>query len=518
MDGSLRLESPEIILELKSFINYCKNFNKIYLYGAGKIGRKYLELLSIIGKRPVGFIVTEGQFEIIDGVEVTLVSKIRQKLTDDVAVIAAFKGAEKSYIRSMIGNLPSLYIPSDDFYSILEMELTTIPFFKSISRQKKVVKQKEHWDSILVIRLDVLGDAIMSTAFIRELRKNCPQSHITLVANSGNELLFKDCPYITELCLYNTGNQPAENSNTLDYLQQLYKKVKKFVDNNLSRHFDIAFQLCSLLSGRNSLEAIMIGLASEIDCQVGRVYSFKKSKHRAAYLYERFSQLLSCVTYDEMPKHEVACMLDMLRKCGGVVRDDKLELWFRDEAKVTLPINIDRQKKWLAIGIVGRLPYQCWPLERFRELIARLDKKHTDLGFIILGGQDAEAGAARVVSGLQNEIHVINLAGMTTLVQLAAIMKMCVAYVGANTGLMHMAAALELPVVEISSYVRGEDGQVNSPMGAWGVKTIILQDFGMDGCREICSKSYAHCIRQISVDQVVEAVENLLLEGRNIVV
>ena len=132
----------------------------------------------------------------------------------------------------------------------------------------------------------------------------------------------------------------------------------------------------------------------------------------------------------------------------------------------------------------------------------------------MFGGSEAQDTAKRIKHSLSNSSTlVIDLTGKTTLHQAILVMNNCVAYVGANTGLMHMAAALGKPVVEISLYVRCEDGQENIHMGPWGTKSIVIQKYGMDGCSEMCSKPYPHCITQISVQEVIEATEKLLLSN-----
>lgn len=499
-----------IIKELEIFTTFLKKYDKIYLYGAGKIGRRYARFLSMMGIVPAGFIITEGNSATVDGIEVFPVSDLKNEMSCSVGVIIAFRGADEQDIRLRIGALPGLLKPKDDFQNILELETIIFPFFRDISKPRQNLKPVHEWSRILIVRLDVLGDLIMSTALIREIRKNCPDSHITLVVRSSNEMLFRECPYIDDLIVYDCDLSKTEADISLEELESLWKKVKKFITDKLSMHYDIVFQLCSLLNGRGALEAVMLGYASEADCQIGRVYAWKKSVEKSNYIYKRFSDSLSCVTYDAMPKHEVACMLDMLRKCGGRVENERLELWFADRETNMLPVSLSSNKRWLAIGVVGRIPSQCWPADRFQDFFLQIGERYRDVGFILFGGNDAVDTAGKIVRGMQSSVDVMDLTGKTSLAQAAYMMKKCIAYVGANTGLMHMAAALGLPVVEISFYVRGEDGKENSPMGPWGTKSIVLQKFPMDDCREICCKPYSHCITQITVEEVSEAVEKML--------
>ena len=159
---------------------------------------------------------------------------------------------------------------------------------------------------------------------------------------------------------------------------------------------------------------------------------------------------------------------------------------------------------------MGRVPSQCWPVEKYRLLFDELHKTHPQIGFALIGGADAKEAAKSIVEGICLGKHVIDFTGRTTLEQAASLMQKCVLYIGSNTGLMHMAVALSKPVVEIDFYLRDMDGRLNSPMGVWKSPAVILQKQGCDDCFEICSKPYPHCIKQISVEEVLNAIIDMM--------
>lgn len=494
--------------------SFCKKHKEIYLYGAGRIGQTYLQILRQMGVEIQGFIVSDGVPTVLEGIPVSPASYIRERLSTDSGVIAAFKDANETTLCANLGTLPAFFFPQPGIHRILLLEDMVFPFLKRFGCGYHPLKSIADWKNILVIRLDVLGDLIMTTPFLRELRNNCPNSHITLVVRSSNKLVVQDCPYISELILYEGEQGEGAISLWPDSLLRILGRVKKFAQLNLSRRYDVAFQLCSLLDGRGALDALMLGYASGADCHIGRVYMSRASSELNQFQYERFNEVMSFVSCDSMPKHEVACMLDLLRQCGGNIQNERLELWFHDGEKQRAALRslivFEKEDTWIAIGVVGRLPYQCWPAKQYRQFIERFHKVHSNVRFVLLGGKEAEGAVSEIMNILPKSQAVIDLTGRTTLAQVAAVMEKCALYVGANTGLMHMAAALRKPVVEISSYVRNEDGRENSPMGAWGVPTILLQKQGMDGCIEVCSKPYPHCITQITVDEVVHAAEAFL--------
>ena len=57
-------------------------------------------------------------------------------------------------------------------------------------------------ENILVIRLDEIGDNVLTSGFLRELRRNCPRAHITLVANYVVAPLYELCPYVNEVLAF----------------------------------------------------------------------------------------------------------------------------------------------------------------------------------------------------------------------------------------------------------------------------------------------------------------------------
>ena len=108
--------------------------------------------------------------------------------------------------------------------------------------------------------------------------------------------------------------------------------------------------------------------------------------------------------------------------------------------------------------------------------------------------------------------------GKLTILQSAVLMKYCKLYIGNDTGLMHLAAAAKVQIVEISCWPKsGNKMDGNSPylFGPWKVKHIVVNpEKPLEPCRDSCIfKHIPHCITQIKVDRVIEAVEKLLSLG-----
>src|SRR5205807_10275721 len=103
----------------------------------------------------------------------------------------------------------------------------------------------------------------------------------------------------------------------------------------------------------------------------------------------------------------------------------------------------------------------------------------------------------------------INFLGRTTPRQAAAILMRCRLFVGNDSGLMHVAAAVKIPVVEISGFrIGGDPTHHNSParFRPWGVPQHIVQPG--PGAGELA-------IGEVSLAAVQSAVDTLLEEIRD---
>jgi len=90
---------------------------------------------------------------------------------------------------------------------------------------------------------------------------------------------------------------------------------------------------------------------------------------------------------------------------------------------------------------------KAWLPERFRELIGLWGKRHPDTAMLLLGGPFERDRIAAIIDGLAGRVH--NLAGRLTLRQSIAVLSLCRLFIGNDSGLMHVAAALGVPLAAV---------------------------------------------------------------------
>lgn len=144
-----------------------------------------------------------------------------------------------------------------------------------------------------------------------------------------------------------------------------------------------------------------------------------------------------------------------------------------------------------------------WPPARVAELITRVSREHGAVGVIVGAAGDRDA-AREIESLLPPDTRVVNLTGRTDLRQLAGVLARCRAFVSNDSGAMHLAAAIGVPVAAIFGPT---DDRVTAPLGQHDV--LIHQVFCRPCMLRDCPIDH-RCMKGITVDAVFNAVHSRL--------
>jgi ADP-heptose:LPS heptosyltransferase len=360
--------------------------------------------------------------------------------------------------------------------------------------------------SIVIFRLDRIGDLILSSAMIRELRKLYREAHITAVVSAETQALIEHCPYVDEV-VAKTG---CGGSFTLLFGE--LATTFAFCRRHLSwRRWDLA------IVPRWDAD---VHFATLMSCYTGatrRVAFSEKSSPVKRKLNWNFNRFFSDVLPAGALKHEAERNLDVVRHLGGRVTSNKLELWLRaadeeDAARRWVRLGLSKSDIVIAFGIGAGHERRRWPVASFAELIDRLASTLTVKAVLVCGPQEHHIARA-VQSRTRSQVHFLE---NTSLRQSAAFVSRCSLFVGNDSGPMHIAAAAGIPVVEISCHpVDGDPNGENSPH-RFGPFTPLFRvarpDLAKYPCKNSCSFEQPHCITQVSVPQVEREVIGLLAE------
>ena len=358
---------------------------------------------------------------------------------------------------------------------------------------------------VLVVRLDEIGDVVLTTPFLRELRKYLPGAAITLLVSPATRNLVDVCPHVDEVVTFEPpGPGPIRSVKALQRALRLAR------EHLWRRHFDLAI---APRWDQDSYYGSMVTYLSGARHRIGYSEHVAEEKRR---LNPGLHRLLTHSINESAVKHEVERGLDLIRFLGGGVSENRLELWVDEEDELFADellqhYGIQSDTLLLAVGPGAGHAKRMWPISNFVEL-GTWFKEVFDGFVVVVGGNEDKALGEEL--RIRLGATVIDATGRTTLRQTAALLRRCHLFIGSDAGPMHMAAAAKLPVVEISCHpLGGSPGHTNSPVrfGPWHVPHVILRpEKPLPGCAEGCNSDQAHCIRVVSVGQVKQALAILL--------
>lgn len=337
---------------------------------------------------------------------------------------------------------------------------------------------------ILLVELAGIGDAILSTPLIRNLRGCFPGAYIGLLTFPAPAELMKKCPYLDDIFVFYQGAKFPANFFLLNKLRRL--RIDMLIN---------AYQLYTK-SGAAKM-ALLFGIIKP-GKKVGR-----NTDNKGFFYDVKVADSLSS------ERHDVEYKLDLLGVLGCAVKDKYLELWPDDSQAQAVRGFLQENyisDSALLIGINpgGSRPSRRWDWKNFAAaadaLAARYNAK------IIITGNKYDRRFARSISREMSH-QPIDASGRFSLAGLAALLKRCRLFITNDTAPMHIANALNVPLIAI--------------MGPGTLRTAPYQRENCVTLRKAadCSPCYKfscadmRCLKGITPDMVIEASARFMGEG-----
>jgi ADP-heptose:LPS heptosyltransferase len=345
---------------------------------------------------------------------------------------------------------------------------------------------------VLFIQLSRLGDCIQSTPLLASWRKRFPDDRIVVLTRPEHAIVFTGNRHVDEVLRW-VPPVSLLADETIDPVRRL-EGLRDWLGPLKSRHFRVVVNLthdslsCWMALALQPTETRGLSMDRSGRMQTGDpwgLYTFSLLKFRQCNLlnivdsYARMSGGESAV---EAPVLDLdpADRLEVASWCPDLT-DGHLVIGFQPGAS-----RVERR----------------WPMENFIALGRRLGTTH-GARILVFGAkneQDLGATISRDVPGA------INLAGKTSIGQLAALLSHCAVLVTNDTGTMHVASAVGPRIValfESSAYFR-ETGPYGR--GHWVIQSPEILDYGERTGEELAR------IRRIPPEEVAWAVDSLLNE------
>jgi heptosyltransferase-2 len=339
----------------------------------------------------------------------------------------------------------------------------------------------ERIENVLVRSANWVGDALLTTPAIRAIRKDFPSAQITILAKPWVAPVFYNNPHCDHIMLYDDQGRH----------RKWWGKVR--LSNDLRRmRFDLAILM------QNAFEAALLTWLAGIPNRLGY-----RTDGRGVLLTHSIPVDPSHKEY-----HQIDYYLGILKGASLGVDDRLLTLSLTD-AERTRAREILRQFGMGAddvlIGINPGATYgtaKRWFPERYAALCRRIQASFG--GRILIFGGPAEEGLGdQIARAIGN--HCTNLCGGTNLREAMALIERCTLFVTNDSGLMHVAAAFDIPqIVIIGSTDPVRTGPSNPR------SRIVEAPTPCGPCLETQCPTDHRCMKEVSVEMVYEAATTFL--------
>ena len=281
---------------------------------------------------------------------------------------------------------------------------------------------------ILVLSLSGIGDTLIATPLLHELRDNFPQARIdAFVLWKGSADLLEGNPHVGRVWQKNLIKDGAWKS--LPFLRQLR-----------AERYDVS-----------------VNVHTQGRVQYRMVARFIGAKLRLSHAYENHGLLDRLLVQRQIPQdytvHSIENNRRLLPLLGAkrTLADPGYEIFLSDAERAWAEGYLhehglgSRKKLGIHVGSGGtkNLALKRWPLERYVELLKRLTAERPELAILLFGGPEEQSAHER----LKEEVPSPNLffPASPNLRQAGALIARCDAFLSVDTALMHLAAAVRVP-------------------------------------------------------------------------
>jgi lipopolysaccharide heptosyltransferase II len=350
---------------------------------------------------------------------------------------------------------------------------------------------------ILAVRLDALGDVLMTTPALRALAQAGRGIELTLLTSPAGAAVGRLLPEVSETIVHEASwmkgtpvepdgpPPPAAPTDDLALIDRLQRG-----------RFDGA--VIFTVHSQSALPAALVCHLAGIPLRLAHV---RENPYRLLTHHVADPEWLAPF------RHEVRRQLDLVATIGACIEDEHLSVRVppaagrRVRALVhELGLRLDRP--WAAIHPGASASSRRYPAEGFAAAAQALGDDH-GWDIVVMGsGSDAQYAEA-IVAALRG--RAISLVDRLDLGEAAALLALAPVLIANNSGPAHLAAAVGTPVVDLYALT-------NLQHAPWGVPSRLLaHDVPCKGCRRsICPEGHHLCLRGVDPREIVAAALELI--------
>lgn len=350
-------------------------------------------------------------------------------------------------------------------------------------------------NEILVVLIAGIGDLVMATPALIALRNRFKDKRISILTIPRSAEIIQGAPYIDEIFTLNIDFTDFKSIFDMITQRQTWRLIKIL----RKKKFDILINLQALDTFIGTLEMMLLFWL------IGGKYKVGRDTHSRGFFYD-----LKIEEKREKNKHEVDMNLEVVKLLGAEINNTKLEVYTSDEDEKVVfnlftqyNINIDTLLVGLNPGAFR--PSRRWVTERWAQVADKIVEEYK--AKIIITGSGSEKEMVQELANLMKFSPII-VAGKLSIKQLAVLVKRLNLFITNDTGPMHIAVAMRIPLVAL--FGPGDVYRIG-PYGQDCKRQLVIRK-EID-CIRPCYKFSCNdmrCMNEISVGDVMNAVRDLL--------
>lgn len=352
---------------------------------------------------------------------------------------------------------------------------------------------------IIVRSPNWIGDCVMALPALRTLKLYFPQAEIYLVTKTHLRAVFQNIPEIKEIITI-----PANtNLKTLITTARLLRKYR--IQHGLLFTNSFSSALLFRLAGIDQLTGYVKDSRKWL---LQTALSFPADNFHHVYFYLGLvAVFLEQVT--DIPPHS----LTSLKTETPLSPESSALIITETERKTVLQhledLGLTKGRIW--VGIAPAAAYgssKQWLLERWQNLIKKINQEYPQVQLLLFGTGKEHGQIAHIMDteNQQNTGHVFNLAGALSLRETMVTISMCHVFIANDSGLMHVASSLDVPLMALFGPTRPEKTAPRHD------KAIVLHY--PPSCApclaRVCPLPDHPCMTAITVEEVMAKLRKLL--------
>lgn len=356
----------------------------------------------------------------------------------------------------------------------------------------------EAWRSarrILAVRLDNLGDVLVTTPALHAIKASLPGAKLTLLASPVGAQVATLNPDIDDIIVYN-----APWMDPWHTLPQDSKREQEMIALVRAQHFDAAIIFTSY--HQSALPAAYLCYLADIPLRL------------AASIDGPGSLLTTRHKHPQRMMHEVERGLDLVGAVGLTTLTSDLVLRVPARARDTIfdllsTYDVDPRQPLVVVHPGCSMPARTYPWEMYAAVIDSLIERF-DATVLMTGSDEERELVAHILERVREDSRasVFPLAGVLSFPRLCALIETADLTITNNTGPMHISAAVKTPVIALFA--------LTNPPEQWGPWHVIHRQLYHEvSCRLCYSRvcPYEHdCLRLVTPDMVADSAAEVFKE------